>query len=180
MSKTVIGVFESFGNASAALDALESSDLPHEGVKLQSSADFVAGSQLPPADDESAELRRGLEQFMAEIGLTAPRTLRPIEPDDGILMVVAPNDGADAIAQFLDEQGAIDIDARAGRATDDGPDEHRASGLEAKVGGRTPPGMQKGVPGWTGSNPTAASAAEHRRTEAERASRQTCARIFNC
>lgn len=180
MSKTVIGVFETVADARAAREALELSGRTYDRALVQTGEEFVERMQSPAATSEGEDLRRGVQQFLEEIGLRSPEAERPIASGDGILVVVTPDAGADAVAAFMDERGAVDIDARRGRATDVGK-ERGATGHEARVGGRTPPGMPRGEPGWTGSTDTGhPNPAERRRSEAEHESRRTCARIFNC
>lgn len=180
MSKTVIGVFETFEDARAAREALELSGQRYDRAVVQNGEEFVERMRSTAPTPEGEDLRRGVQQFLEEIGLKSPDEERPIASEDGVLVVVAPDARAEAIAAFMDEHGAVDIDERRGRATNIGK-ERGATGHEARVGGRTPPGMEKGEPGWTGSTDTGhPNPAERRRSEAEHESRRTCARIFNC
>lgn len=171
MSKTVIGLFETPRDARAALDALEHSDSRFERVLVQTGAELAERMRSMAPGDEAEHLWRGARQLFEELGVRTPTDARPINPDDGVLMVVVPNEGADATAAFLDDHGAIDIEARSGRLTEMGED-NIASGLNPGVGGRIPPNAE--------STQTGAPAREKGRSEAENRARQTCARIFNC
>jgi len=180
MSKTVIGVFETIADARRAREALEQSGLTYDRALVQTGAEFVDRMRVPAASTEGEDLRRGIGRFLEEIALKSPEEERPIAPADGIVVAVTPNEGAERIAEFLDEHGALDIDTRRGRATNLGKT-RRATGHEPKVAGRTPPGTPKGEPGWTDSTDTGASnRAERQRSEAQHESRRTCARVFNC
>ncbi|BAU47442.1 hypothetical protein SVA_0863 [Sulfurifustis variabilis] len=181
MSKTVIGVFETFEDARAAREALEMSGQRYDRAVVQRGDEFVSRMESTAPTAEGEDLRRGIQQFLEELGMKSPGEQRPIASEDGVLVVVTPDARAEAIAAFMDEHGAVDIDERRGRATNIGKEPRGATGFEAQVGGRTPPGMEEGEPGWTGSTDTGHSnPAERKRSEAEHESRRTCARIFNC
>lgn len=178
MSKTVIGVFETFEQARSAREALEMSGQRYDRAVVERGGEFVSRMETTAPTSEGEDLRRGVQRFLEEIGLKSPEEDRPIGSNDGVLVVVTPDARADDIAAFMDEHGAVDIDARRGRATDIGK-ARTASGHEASVGGRTPPGMPEGEPGWTGSSDTGQPNPAERRPETEHGSRR-CARIFNC
>ena len=172
MSKTVIGLFASPQDARGALDALEHSDSRFDRVLVLRGAELVERLRSAAPGDEAEELWRGARQLFQEYD-GAPGGTRPIHADDGVLMVVVPNEWADSTAALLDEHGAIDLDTRAGRLTETG-ELRRASGLNPKHGGRIPPGMRQDEAGRDEPSP------RERRTDAEDRARQTCARIFNC
>lgn len=174
MSKTVIGLFASPQDARAALDALEHSDSRFERVLVLRGAELAERLRSAAPGDEAEELWRGARQLFQEYDDT-PTGARPIHADDGVLMVVVPNEWADATAAFLDEHGAIDLDTRAGRLTETGDvDVRRATGLNPHHGGRIPPGMREEQA--RGDDPLP----RERRADAASRARQTCARIFNC
>ena len=169
MSKTVIGLFATQAEADATLDALEHSDFRFERVLVLNGATLVDRLHAATPGDEAEELWRGARELFYEYD--APGGKRPIRSDDGVLMVVVPNEYADTTAAFLDEHGAIDIDTRAGRLTEVGDVEvHRATGLNPGHGGRTPPHMQ--------DEPDEPVRRE-RRGDTENRARQTRARIFD-
>jgi len=168
MSKTVIGLYASPQDARGALDALEHSDSRFERVLVLRGAELVERLRSAAPGDEAEELWRGARQLFQEYD-GAPGGARPIHADDGVLMVVVPNESADSTAAFLDEHGAIDLDTRAGRLTETGDvDVRRASGLNPQHGGRIPPGMEQDGAGRDEPLPR------------ERRADQTCARIYNC
>lgn len=174
MSKTVIGLYESPQDARAALDALEHSDSRFDRVLVLRGAELAERLRSAAPGDDAEELWRGARQLFQEYD-GAPTGARPIHSDDGVLMVVVPNEWADSTAAFLDEHGAIDLDTRTGRLTETGDAEvHRATGLNPHHGGRIPPGMREDEAG--GNEPMP----RERRADAEHRARQTCARIFNC
>lgn len=174
MSKTVIGLYESPQEARAALDALEHSDNRFDRVLVLRGAELVERLRSAAPGDDAEELWRGARQLFQEYD-GAPGGARPIHADDGVLMIVVPNEWADSTAAFLDEHGAIDLDTRAGRLTETGDaDVRRASGLNPRHGGRIPPGMKQDEAGR--NEPSS----RERRADAEDRARQTCARIFNC
>lgn len=174
MSKTVIGLFASPQDARVALDALEHSNSRFERVLVLRGTELAERLRSAAPGDEAEELWRGARQLFQEYD-AAPAGAGPIHSDDGVLMVVVPNEWADSTAAFLDEHGAIDLDTRAGRLTETGDVEvHRASGLNPQHGGRIPPGMREDE---AGENEPLQ---RERRAGAEHRARQTCARIYNC
>lgn len=168
MSKTVIGLFASPAEARAALDALEHTDSRFERVLVLKGADLIERLQAATPGDQAEELWRATRELFREYETTTSR--RPIQAEDGILMVVVSNEWAESTAAFLDEHGAIDLDTRRGRLTETG-EVRRASGLNPHHGGRVPPGTQ---------SDDDAVAQRTGRAEAEGLARQTCARIFSC
>lgn len=171
MSKTVIGLFASPADARAALDALEHSTSRFERVLVLKGADLIERLRAAAPGDQAEELWRAARELFREY--ETPTSRRPIQSEDGILMVVTPNEWAESTAAFLDEHGAIDLDTRRGRLTETGDvDVRRASGINPHHGGRIPPGTP---PGGADSNEVAPR--EQRRTEAAGAP-QTRARIL--
>lgn len=171
MSKTVMGLFASPADARAALDALEHSDSRFERVLVLRGAELTERLRAATPSDDAEELWRSARELFREYDTPASR--RPIQADDGVLMVVVPNEWAESTAAFLDEHGAIDLDTRRGRLTEVGDvDVRRASGLNPHHGGRTPLGAQAD----TGDSNEVAR--RERRGEAEGLARPTRARII--
>ncbi len=146
MSKTVIALFENAGQAQRALDVLKASGFTNEPIELQSGEEFLRRGNMPPVGKPSEPrqgLYRGIKSFFDEIGLTDPKgplegEYRTIGRDDAVIVLETADERADRAAEILDSQGAVDVEERIGNTakTDAGK---TASGLEAKVGGRTPP-----------------------------------------
>lgn len=144
MSKTVIALFENAGRAQKAIDALKASGFTEEPIRLQTGEEFIREGQMPPvAKPQHRGLYDGIKSFLDEIGLTNPEgpragEYRTIARDDAVIVLETSDDRADRAAQVLDRAGAVDVEERKGKtAKPDIP--HVASGLEAKVGGKTPP-----------------------------------------
>lgn len=169
MSKTVIGLFASPTDARAALDALEHSDSRFERVLVLRGAELTERLGAATPSDDAEELWRGARELFGQYDDT-PMSRRPIQSEDGVLMVVVPNEWAESTAAFLDEHGAIDLDTRRGRLTETGDvDVRRASGLNPNHGGRIPP---------SAPSDSDEVARRERRSEADKIARQTRARII--
>ena len=145
MTKTVIALYESAVQAQEAAKVLRSRGLAIERITVTKGSDLVTMSRMPPMEKEKRGLWASVKTFVNELGLGTPDTLpeadyRPLRPDDTVLQVETAADRAAAAATVLNEFGAIDVLTRR-RADTDG--DHLASGLEAKVGGRTPPDVDR-------------------------------------
>lgn len=146
MSKTVIALFENAGRAQRAIEALKASGFVNERIQVQSGEEFVQHGNLPPHQHPHEGLYRGIKSFFEEIGLRSPSKpeegeLHPISRDDAVIVLETSDDRADAAADILDNQGAVNVEERIERKA--GPQvPHIAGGLEAKTSGRIPPGME--------------------------------------
>lgn len=147
MSKTVIALFENAGRAQRAIEALKASGFIKERIQVQSGEEFVQRGNLPPHQHPHEGLYRGIKSFFEEIGLRSPAQpaegeLHPISRDDAVIILETSDERADAAANILDDQGAVNVEERMEKKVR--PDAaHIAGGLEAKTSGRIPPGMQK-------------------------------------
>jgi rhodanese-related sulfurtransferase len=147
MSKTVIALFENAGRAQRAIEALKASGFVNERIQVQSGEEFVQRGNLPPHEQPHQGLYRGIKSFFEEIGLRSPSQpqeseLHPISRDDAVIVLETSDERADAAADILDNQGAVNVEERIERKAE--PDvPHLAGGLEAKTSGRIPPDMEK-------------------------------------
>lgn len=145
MPKTVIALFDNIGQAEDAADALRAAGYLQDRVQVEAGEDFVRRGELPPPAHQQ-NLWEGIRRFFDELGVSTPGAEaddddhRPIEPDDGIVMLETSDDRADAAAALLDRAGALSIDERK-RWREDGVPRHRAMGLEPETSGRTPPDL---------------------------------------
>lgn len=145
MTKTVIALYESATQAQEAAKVLRSRGLAIERLQVTKGSDLVAMSRMPPVEKEKRGLWASVKTFVNELGLGTPETApeadyRPLRPDDTVVLVETAADRAAAAAVVLNEFGAVDVMTRR-RADTDG--DHLAGGLEAKVGGRTPPDVER-------------------------------------
>ena len=149
MPKTVIALFDNIGQAQDAADALRAAGYMNDRLQVEDGEQFVRRGELPPPAHEQ-NLWDGIKRFFDEVGLTTPGAEdaddehRPIESDDGIVMLETSDERADAAADMLDRAGALSIEERK-RWRDDGVPRHQAMGLEPETAGRTPPDLDEGV-----------------------------------
>lgn len=144
MSKTVIALFENAGQALKAVNALKASGFTDERIEVRSGEEFIRQGNMPPVGKpEHKGLYSGIKSFFDEIGLTDPDgplagEYRTIGRNDAVIMFETSDERADQAAELLDREGAVDVEERKGKTAK--PDADKiAGGLEAKVGGKTPP-----------------------------------------
>lgn len=145
MTKTVIALYENPNQAQEAVKVLRSRGLAIERVQITRGSDLVAISRMPPIEKDKRGLWASIKTFIAELGLGTPgdspeSDYRPLRPDDTVVLVETAPDRAAAAAAVLNEFGAVDVMTR---RPADADGNHLASGLEAKVGGRTPPNAER-------------------------------------
>lgn len=144
MSKTVIALFDSVGQARKAADALKASGFTNERIEVQNGEEFIERGALPPAKEHEG-LYRGIKAFFAEIGLTAPDQPQEgehhvISPANGVILLQTSDERADQAAAVLDREGAVEVEERGAREAESDGD-CVASGLEPATSGKTPPGL---------------------------------------
>ena len=147
MTKTVIALYESAAQAQEAAKVLRSRGLAIERLTVTKGSDLVTMSRVPPMEKENRGLWASVKTFVNELGLGSPESIpeddyRSLRPDDTVVLVETAADRAGAAAAVLNEFGAVDVLTRR-RADADTDGENRASGLEAKVGGRIPPDVER-------------------------------------
>lgn len=113
MSKTVIALFDSVGQANDAVQALERTGFVSERIQVQTGEELIARAR--GTDDAPAGAQSGIQRFVEDLGL-APEgqrgTAAPLSAEDTVILLQASDDRAEEAAAILDRHGAVDVNER--------------------------------------------------------------------
>lgn len=172
MSKTVIALFDSATRAQRAVQALIADGFVNERIQVQSGEEFLRQGNAPPVAKPHGGLYSGIKNFFEEIGVapaSGPRSgeYQPVSPDDAVILLETSDDRADAAAEVLDREGAVDVEERLEKRASEARPEGVASGLEPQTSGKTPGYLEDNEPRPT--NPPESIEERQRKTTSRRA-----------
>lgn len=111
MSKTVIAMFDSVGQANDAVQALERTGFVSERIEVQSGEELIARARME--DDTASGTRSGVRRFLEDLGL-APEDEQAgrLSAEHTVILLQASDDRAEEAAAILDRHGAADVNER--------------------------------------------------------------------
>lgn len=111
MSKTVIAMFDSVGQANDAVQALERTGFVSERIEVQSGEELMA--RVRAQDDTPSGAPSGVRRFLEDLGL-APQDGQAgrLSAEHAVILLQASDDRAEEAAAILDRHGAADVNER--------------------------------------------------------------------